>query len=569
MVSTAKLSAWDRAPDPQALNVPAYRRWEEQEERRQRKVKAAPCQLDLDRNEREVSELAKFANVHERTRRRRAELAKADVDRTNKLLVRRICDVVRQSEKRQAEIVGSGNRRDCQDSVTLNYPLRRRRQLAINKENAALLQRLETTRPVVPSVVQSARTYERHVDRVAKTSRLRRRPLSLTATGCVGNMSTELKQPLQQETEQMMPVLPLQPKAPTQPPQIHLQKRPVHMHRQIVAASQSPLKSRVARVEDAPELDVMRDVEQAALRSEALVAQRTASETPRQRNLALTDTVDEAQSSSPAPTGEYSLSSKLVALAVAPAVASSPSALPEPPDSEEAGASDAAENASRAIVVQAVDEADEQGNDEDVYDDDFADDHEQEQDDEDDEAVDEDEEPGEGEGCEAQESAAVQNVMPASLDPAPDSDRRHAEKPSITSSSMEAASVTPTGAPRSSPRAQMGDAWAESSSPSRSNLPIRRHDEHDEKRSQQAEASRSRSRSRSPSPSPSRSPSLPQTASSRGSSLERAVGQAAAESVDDKAKAEGEEEESRSFASDFEAEVDGDDEQSVSDSNVA
>jgi len=170
---------WQQPETPQALNGPAFRQWHHRIYKHKESVRASHCHTDLAQYEREVAELCKVASGSERIRRFKKEEKDAAMRRDNACLVKKICDIARQSERRKVKLIAPAFLDDSIDCGTLNEPVRRREQLAIDKENAALLRRLETARSIVPSAVQSARSYDQHVARSARMSRFQR-PVNAT-----------------------------------------------------------------------------------------------------------------------------------------------------------------------------------------------------------------------------------------------------------------------------------------------------------------------------------------------------------------------------------------------------
>jgi len=147
--------------------------------------------------------------------------------RGNARLVQRLCDVARQSERRQAAIVSSSFRQGHKTS-TINHVQRRRQQLAIDAENATLLRRLASARPVVPSASQAAHAGQRQAALTARISRCRR-PL--------GHFSPERPSP-------MVPQPPRRPRPQQPPPYIPRSCRP-HGQQQQQQQQQQQLRQRL------------------------------------------------------------------------------------------------------------------------------------------------------------------------------------------------------------------------------------------------------------------------------------------------------------------------------------
>mmetsp|Transcript_78515 Transcript_78515/g.139237 ORF Transcript_78515/g.139237 Transcript_78515/m.139237 type:complete len:605 (-) Transcript_78515:47-1861(-) len=167
-----RLPIWHHARQPEMLDENSYRLWQHRIAKHREYVKSVHSETDMSRYEREVAELHKISSGHKRGRRFKREEEEAELRRNNARLVQKICDVARQSEKRQIQIA-SVAQRDSSDA-SAQEKRRRREQKALDLENAALLRRLENVKSELPLAVQSARNHDRHLANAARMSRFRR-----------------------------------------------------------------------------------------------------------------------------------------------------------------------------------------------------------------------------------------------------------------------------------------------------------------------------------------------------------------------------------------------------------
>eukprot|EP00971_Amphidinium_carterae_P220837 4384459-Amphidinium_carterae.1 len=86
-------------------------------------------------------------------------------------LVQKLCEMAKQSEKRQEELQSQFCSENQAAQGDNGMRQRQRQQKTIQAENKALCDRLETTKSTVPSVAQTARSYRCHT---AMLTRLRR-----------------------------------------------------------------------------------------------------------------------------------------------------------------------------------------------------------------------------------------------------------------------------------------------------------------------------------------------------------------------------------------------------------
>merc|ERR1719491_145572 len=138
-----------------------FRLWQHRIYRHRENVHAANCCTNLSQYEKEVAELAKFTSGHQRARRFKREEAEERMRKDNERLVQKICEVARESERRQVQIATAAGPNPERSPV--GEPQRRRRQHKIDAENARLLKRLESVKSEITSKVQSERSYDRHV----------------------------------------------------------------------------------------------------------------------------------------------------------------------------------------------------------------------------------------------------------------------------------------------------------------------------------------------------------------------------------------------------------------------
>lgn len=145
-----------------------------------------------------------MAHQCSRKAQRREEEAKLKKD--NVRLVQKLCDVARQSEKRQEAISA---RPDPAGASVLKFkPQRMKRQQAIFADNLALLHRLESVRSVVPSASQAVESHSRHRALAARLSRSRRpvgmaRPFPPSRPGPRRGPSLQLVRPEQSRMESL------------------------------------------------------------------------------------------------------------------------------------------------------------------------------------------------------------------------------------------------------------------------------------------------------------------------------------------------------------------------------
>uniref|UniRef100_A0A7S1ASM7 Uncharacterized protein n=1 Tax=Noctiluca scintillans TaxID=2966 RepID=A0A7S1ASM7_NOCSC len=177
-VMKPRLPAWEQADQPQALSGTAFHIWQNRFAKHKQTVQSARAQTDLVKYEREILSLTKATSGHEHARRFKRQEEEAAVRRANQVLVQRLCEVARQSERRQCRLA-SGEVRGEPVNSSLNGVNRRKSMTAINKENAALLRRLENAQSSIHSVSE-ARDREHHEAVTARLSR-HRRPASDTA----------------------------------------------------------------------------------------------------------------------------------------------------------------------------------------------------------------------------------------------------------------------------------------------------------------------------------------------------------------------------------------------------
>lgn len=173
-----RLPAWEQADQPQALSGTAFHIWQNRFAKHKQTVQSARAQTNLVKYEREILSLTKATSGHEHARRFKRQEEEAAVRRANQVLVQRLCEVARQSERRQCSLA-SGEVRGEPVNSSLNGVNRRKSMTAINKENVALLRRLENAQSSI-QCVSEARDREHHEAVTARLSR-HRRPASDTA----------------------------------------------------------------------------------------------------------------------------------------------------------------------------------------------------------------------------------------------------------------------------------------------------------------------------------------------------------------------------------------------------
>ncbi|CAK9069830.1 unnamed protein product [Durusdinium trenchii] len=172
MAKPVKPAAWQVAQEPQALSLPAFRQWQRRIARHRQHLIAAKEVTDISQYEREVQELERASAAHKSSRKAQKREEEAKLKKDNVRLVQKLCDVARQSEKRQEAISA---RSDPAGASVLKFkPQRMKRQQAIFADNLALLHRLETVRSVVPSASQAVESHSRHRAIAARLSRSRR-----------------------------------------------------------------------------------------------------------------------------------------------------------------------------------------------------------------------------------------------------------------------------------------------------------------------------------------------------------------------------------------------------------
>eukprot|EP00434_Breviolum_minutum_P017265 symbB.v1.2.015241.t1/scaffold1132.1/size136097/12 len=141
-------------------------------ERHRQHLVAAREVTDISQYEREVQELERASAAHKCSRKAQRREEEAKLKKDNVRLVQKLCDVARESEKRQEAISA---RSDPAGASLLKFkPQRMKRQQAIFADNLALLHRLESVRSVVPSASQAVESHSRHRAIAARLSRSRR-----------------------------------------------------------------------------------------------------------------------------------------------------------------------------------------------------------------------------------------------------------------------------------------------------------------------------------------------------------------------------------------------------------
>ncbi|CAJ1327660.1 unnamed protein product, partial [Effrenium voratum] len=91
---------------------------------------------DIAQYEKEVQELERASAAHKSSRKAQKREEEAKLRRDNVRLVQKLCDVARQSEKRQEAITALGT--DAKANVLKSKPHRWKRQQAILADNLAL-----------------------------------------------------------------------------------------------------------------------------------------------------------------------------------------------------------------------------------------------------------------------------------------------------------------------------------------------------------------------------------------------------------------------------------------------
>lgn len=171
----ARIAAWDKAEPPEVLDEPAFRRWQTQFAQHRQHITAVKedrnPRICLPRYEDEVDYFRKITANHQKTFEHKREQAAEHLRKGNARLVQKLCEVARDSDRRQVKI---GEYRESPEATSLNEPLRRRQKMTIDAENRAMLRRLEGARAMVPSAVQSARSYNQHHNLTKNMSRIRR-----------------------------------------------------------------------------------------------------------------------------------------------------------------------------------------------------------------------------------------------------------------------------------------------------------------------------------------------------------------------------------------------------------
>lgn len=171
MAGKLRTPAWQTPEEPQALNLAAYNQWRQRMARHKEHLVAVSQITDTNQHERKLFEMERLAAAQKQSREWKKLEQEEQLRNSNKRLVGKICDVARQSEKRQ---VAMGHQEHVAAHLLKHKPSKRRQEDAIVAGNMALLHRLESIRPAVPSVSDMQKKHCEERARAARITRFRR-----------------------------------------------------------------------------------------------------------------------------------------------------------------------------------------------------------------------------------------------------------------------------------------------------------------------------------------------------------------------------------------------------------
>eukprot|EP00930_Biecheleria_cincta_P024358 TRINITY_DN17444_c0_g1_i2.p2 TRINITY_DN17444_c0_g1~~TRINITY_DN17444_c0_g1_i2.p2 ORF type:complete len:305 (-),score=57.81 TRINITY_DN17444_c0_g1_i2:2151-3065(-) len=194
MVMAGKLRtpAWQMPDEPQALNLAAYNQWRQRMARHKEHLIAVSQITDTNQHERKLVELGRLTAAQKQSRQWKKMEQEEQLRNNNKILVGKICDVARQSEKRQ---VAMCNQEHVAAELLKHKPSKRRQEDAILAGNLALLHRLESIRPAVPSVSDMQKKYCEERARAARITRFRRNERAAHPLHCASQKPRRLHGP--------------------------------------------------------------------------------------------------------------------------------------------------------------------------------------------------------------------------------------------------------------------------------------------------------------------------------------------------------------------------------------
>lgn len=164
MNSVCKVDEWKRrcAEPPPVLRKPDLKNWQSEQQRHRECLASGHAATKLcsttAREERENSDLARALKKGRDFQRNKAQ---AELRRENARLVQKLADVAHRSMSKQNKLARTpAPPRAC---TSLNDGYRRRMDDLVNAENAALLRRLESAKPVIVDVKTGEGSFKRHL----------------------------------------------------------------------------------------------------------------------------------------------------------------------------------------------------------------------------------------------------------------------------------------------------------------------------------------------------------------------------------------------------------------------
>jgi len=182
MATKGRAPAWEEPISPSLLSSSAFRVWQERNAKHCAQRDAPYGCTDFAKYEKEVEAMMKMTLGHDVSRRFVREERHATVRKGNEKVGQKLFDIDVQSQRRKQQIWASDAAFDAKPGRSMNSSLRRKQQVDMFAENAALVQRIESTRAVVPSATQLARSYDRHASIVAARRKRYQRGGSVSAS---------------------------------------------------------------------------------------------------------------------------------------------------------------------------------------------------------------------------------------------------------------------------------------------------------------------------------------------------------------------------------------------------
>mmetsp|Transcript_46312 Transcript_46312/g.110223 ORF Transcript_46312/g.110223 Transcript_46312/m.110223 type:complete len:341 (-) Transcript_46312:102-1124(-) len=199
-MARTRLPAWGQTTDPSALDETSFQQWLRNQAKHQQQVEATTGCVDLTQYVREIEALHKLMAGCERTRSFKRGEQEAAVHEGNLKLVHRLCELARQADKRKDDILSPPADEQRVAKAELTSRLRQQKQTNIEAENKALVKRLASMKPVIPTSTQAATAYRRHTALISRLTRVRHTP------GSVARRLAEPPKPLRQPKKPRPPL---------------------------------------------------------------------------------------------------------------------------------------------------------------------------------------------------------------------------------------------------------------------------------------------------------------------------------------------------------------------------